>query len=204
MRSNVDDVLKRNQNPEKRANDFIRELTLDLGTVKSELTAVTADEHRSRRQLDELKTEMNKMEKYAVKSLEYGKEDEARVFLRKKSDIERKAEIVQQQYRDKLEKTEKLKQIYEKLASDILDVASRFSNLKGDDMIAKTKGKMSELKQIEDDVLRAIYEAEALAELRKGPNNGELVDEYFDTIGAKGKESSEDELSRLKKRMNKE
>jgi len=203
MLSNVNNVLG-DQHSDNRAKDYVRELTRDLGAAKSELSALTANDQRVRRQLDEMTSEMDKMEKYAVKSLEYGKEDEARMFLSKKADIGVKVELLQLQNKDKKEQIVQLTQIYEKLANDIHEVVSRISNLNAKSSLAKTKETISKLDEIEDDVIRAIYEAEALVELRKGTTDGDSIDDYFNSSGVIKADFPEDELSLLKKRLNKE
>ncbi|MDS8922873.1 PspA/IM30 family protein, partial [Streptococcus pneumoniae] len=73
--------------PEKMIDQYLRDLNSDLGKVKSETAAIMAAEKRERRELDEVKKEMDDMQRYAVKALEAGNEDDARKFLQRKAEL---------------------------------------------------------------------------------------------------------------------
>jgi phage shock protein A len=87
MTSNIHAMLDKAEDPEKMIDQYLRDLNSDLGKVKSETAAIMAAEKRERRELDELKKEMDDMQRYAVKALEANNEDDARKFLQRKAEL---------------------------------------------------------------------------------------------------------------------
>lgn len=84
MASNMNALLDKAENPEKMIDQYMRNVNSDLGKVKAETASVMAEEQRSKRALNECSAEIEKMQRYAVKALEAGNEDDARKFLEKK------------------------------------------------------------------------------------------------------------------------
>ncbi|SDY13671.1 phage shock protein A [Evansella caseinilytica] len=215
MASNINTLLDKADNPEKLVDQYLKELAIDFGKVKSEMTAMQMNKQRLKRQLDEYRADSNRMQLYAVKALENNEEEEARKFLEKKAALTDKAVELQNQYDGVCTSTEQMQQMYEKLAGDIRDLEARRNLLKGRAAAARTKGKLSEtgsslhhtmstFNRMEDDVNRALYEAEALAKLRSG--SAFDIDDEFTEIAEKEKQgnSVEDELALLKKQVNKD
>src|SRR5690554_4467308 len=85
MSSNINALLDKAENPEKMIDQYLRNLNRDLGKVKSETASVMAEEQRAKRGLDECQSDIEKMEKYAMKALEAGNEADARKFLERKA-----------------------------------------------------------------------------------------------------------------------
>ena len=74
MASNINALLDKAEDPEKMIDQTLRNLTKDLGEVKKETAAVMADEQRCKRELDEVNSEITKMQAYAEKALLAGNE----------------------------------------------------------------------------------------------------------------------------------
>ena len=87
MSSNMNALLDKAEDPEKMIDQYLRNLNSDLGKVKAETASIMAEEQRAKRVLDECKEDIDKMEKYAVKALEAGNDDDARKFLERKSNL---------------------------------------------------------------------------------------------------------------------
>ena len=87
MSANINSLLDKAENPEKMIDQCLRNLNSDLGKVKSETAAIMAEDQRSKRALDEVNAEIDKMQQFAVKALEAGNENDARKFLEKKSSL---------------------------------------------------------------------------------------------------------------------
>ena len=87
MSSNINALLDRAEDPEKMIDQYLRNLNSDLGKVKSETASIMAEEQRVKRSLDECKSDIDKMQNYAIKALEAGNDDDARKFLEKKASL---------------------------------------------------------------------------------------------------------------------
>lgn len=213
MASNINALLDKAENPEKMIDQYLRNLNKDLGKVKSETASVMAEEQRSKRELNECQDEMEKMERYAMKALEVGNEGDARKFLEKKGTLAAKLTELQTAYQLASSNSQQMKEMHDKLVSDIGELESRRSMLKAKWSVAKTQERMNKLgssmsysegsisafERMEEKVNRALDEANAMAELNAGPKDdiADLTAKYDD------KSSGVDaELAALKAKMN--
>ena len=96
MASNINALLDKCEDPEKMIDQYLRNAEKDLGNVKAETASVMAEETRAKRVLDECSEEIEKMQKYAVKAVEAGNDNDARQFLTKKKQLEEKKVSLQQ------------------------------------------------------------------------------------------------------------
>lgn len=212
MASNINALLDKAENPEKMIDQYLRNLNKDLGKVKSETASVMAEEQRSKRELNECQDEMEKMERYAMKALEVGNEGDARKFLEKKGTLAAKLTELQTAYQLASSNSQQMKEMHDKLVSDIGELESRRSMLKAKWSVAKTQERMNKLgssmsysegsisafERMEEKVNRALDEANAMAELNAGSKDdiADLTAKYDD------KSSGVDaELAALKVKM---
>ncbi|MCP1181638.1 PspA/IM30 family protein [Paenibacillus sp. 1781tsa1] len=185
MKANVNHMLSRAEDPEKSVNEYMRNLSSDLGQVKAETTAVLSDESRAKRALDECSAEVKKLQRYAEKSAESGDEDKARNFLEKKVKLADKLNELQAAYERASAKAKMMKHMNDKLVADLGQLEARYAELKGRMADAKAQQQANErnasagraesaLKAMEDKANQALNEAEALAELRAGAQEDDL------------------------------
>src|SRR5690625_2217288 len=179
MASNIHGLLDKAENPEKMIDQYLRNLNRDLGSVKAETASVMAEEQRSKRLLEECKSDVEKMEGYAMKALEAGNEGDARKFLERKSQHTTNLAQLEQAYELAANNASQMRQMHDKLVADIKELESRQSMLKAKWSVAKTQERMNKLGssvtdanntasafgRMEDRVNRALDEANAMAEL---------------------------------------
>ncbi|MDG0872902.1 PspA/IM30 family protein [Paenibacillus thiaminolyticus] len=215
MASNVNALLDKAEDPEKTIDQYMRSLHQDLGKVKAEAASMLADEGRALRELDECNAEIRKLQRYAEKSVEAGKEEEARKFLERKAALAGKQSELQAAYDRASANAAKMKQMQDKLVSDIGRLEARHAELKGKLAAAKMNSGGSSLGDVNSsfDVLeekanRALDEAMALAELRAGSKEDDLDDliaqlEKNMRNNVNPPTNAEDELAALKEKWNK-
>ncbi|PSL41529.1 phage shock protein A (PspA) family protein [Planomicrobium soli] len=226
MASNINAMLDKAENPEKMIDQYVRDLNSDLGKVKAETAAIMAAEKRERRELEELQKEINDMQRYAVKALEAGNEDDARKFLQRKVELTEKERDRKTAVELASANTVQMRQMHGKLESDIGELESRRAELKGRAAVAKAQKKMNDLHssvsstgarmsafdQMEEKINFELDEAMALAELRKSSELDikDLASKYDDNTSAdKDSESLkdginvDDELAALKSQVSK-
>ncbi|MBD8067898.1 PspA/IM30 family protein [Bacillus sp. PS06] len=170
MASNISPLLEKAEKPEQLLNEYLRTISIDLRQVNAEMTTMIEQEKRAKRLLDDCKAEINKFERYAMKSIEDGNDEGARKFLEKKAEATNKSVVLQQAYETAMINTSQLKQINDKLTTDLTDLQSRANTLKNKTILTKTKSSAnttSKFEHLEEQVERELAEAEALAELRK-------------------------------------
>ncbi len=212
MSSNINALLDKAEDPEKMIDQYLRDLNRDLGKVKSETASIMAAEKRATRELEECQSDIVNMQKYAVKALEAGNEDDARKFLSKKAEYTAKEIDLKTAKELASANTVQMRQMHDKLVSDIGELESRRSILKGKAAVAKTQKKVNEFTssvggasrsisafdRMEARINQELDEASAMAELNKG--TGEDINDLtskYDTDS-----QVENELAALKAQVN--
>ena len=213
MLSNINALLDKAEDPEKMIDQCLRNLNGDLGKVKSETASVMAEEQRAKRTLDECTSEIDKMQKYAIKALEANNEDDARKFLEKKSELAKKETQLREAYNIASANATQMRQLHDKLVSDINELEGRKAMLKGKMAVAKTQERINKIgssmnsanksisafDRMEEKVNKAFDEANAMAELNASPKDDikDLTAKYDNDTNV------EDELAALKAKLNK-
>lgn len=208
MSSNINALLDKAENPEKMIDQYMRNLNSDLGKVKAETASVMAEEQRAKRALNECSAEIEKMQNYAVKALEAGNDDDARKFLEKKASLSEKERELQQAYSLAASNALRMREMHDKLVSDIGELEARKTMIKSKMAVAKTQERLNKIgssvsganrsisafNRMEDKVERALDEANAMAELNAAPKDdiNDLTAKYD------SRPDVEDELAALK------
>ena len=218
MSANINSLLDKAENPEKMIDQCLRNLNSDLGKVKSETAAVMAEDQRSKRALDEVNAEIDKMQQFAVKALEAGNENDARKFLEKKSSLSAKQQELQQSYDLAHTNAENMRAMHDKLVKDINELESRRDMIKGKMAVAKTQERMNKMVSgLNGNSSIAAFdrmEAKANAALDKAndltakysSNTAQVDDELAALKASLGQQDTtavDDELAALKANLNK-
>ena len=131
MSININSLFQKSEDPEKTIDDYMRKLNDDLGKVKAETSSVVAAEQRAKRALDECAAEITKLKRYAEKSAADGNEAGARTFLEKKAVHSEKLQQLQTAYDVAASNASQMKQLQDKLVSNIGELEARRAALKG-------------------------------------------------------------------------
>ncbi len=212
MTSNINALLDKAEDPEKMIDQYLRDLNSDLGKVKSETAAIMAAEKRERRELAENEKEIDDMQRYAVKALEADNEADARKFLQRKAELTEKVTDKETAVKLAAANTQQMRQMHDKLESDIGELESRRSELKGKASVAKTQKRMNDFAssvdgagerisafdKMEQKINQELDEANAMSELNKSSGNDikDLTSKYDSDS------SVDDELESLKAGIN--
>lgn len=209
--ANVNAVIDSMEDPEKMIDQYLRDMMEDLAEVKQNTAGVMAEETRAKREVDQNEAEVNKYNELAKKALEAGNEDDARIFLSKKQEIESVGAGLATSYASAHENAVKMRQMHDKLAKDIETLRQRRSMIKGKMSVAKAQEKLNDVsenvtrsesamgsfKRMEDKANRMLDEANAMSELNSEPVDSAkaLEEKYASQTSA----AVEDELERMKK-----
>ncbi|REK74250.1 PspA/IM30 family protein [Paenibacillus paeoniae] len=204
MSSNVNAGLNRSEDPIKALNEYMRGLNSDLGKVNAEMASMLADESRARRELDECRAEIRKLQRYAEKMVQDGRDDEALRFLEMKAAEAKKEMTLQFAYETTAANVQRMRQLQDKLSADIGVLEARALEAKGRLTAAQAQHNTSgaALKAVEDKAEQAYYEALAIAELQK--DEGSDLDERFAELEREQDKAEDpvDELAELKNKLN--
>ncbi|QIW82125.1 PspA/IM30 family protein [Bacillus tequilensis] len=213
MSANMNALLDKAENPEKMADQYLRNMNSDLSKVKAETAAVMAEEQRTKRELRECQADMEKMESYAMKALQAGNEGDARTFLERKTTLESKLSELQTANQMAAANAAQMRKMHDKLVSDIGELEARKNMIKAKWAVAKTQDRMNKLGasvsgasqsmsafgRMEDKINKALDQANAMAELNSAPQDD--IDDLTAKYDTAGSSQVDDELAALKAKM---
>ena len=215
MTANVNALLDKAEDPEKMIDQYLRNMESDFAKVKAETASIMAQEKSSKRKLDECDAEIAKMGEYAKKAVAAGNDNDARQFLTKKNELTQKREVLAKDYELAQANSEKMRQMHDKLESDISAMKSKRDMLKAKVKVAETQKKINEMgaglesagnnaaafARMEDKVNKMLDEADAVNELNKSASANDIsnLTSKYDTV-ASGSDV-DDELAALKAEM---
>ena len=214
MSSNINALLDKAEDPEKMIDQCLRNLNSDLGKVKSETASIMAEEQRAKRVLEDCEEEIAKMQTYAVKALEANNENDARKFLEHKASLSAKLPGLKEAYELAHNNANHMRQMHDKLVSDIKELESRKDMIKGKLAVAKTQERINKMSssvasannsmasfaKYEEMADRALDKANAMAELNRSSSNQTIEDLAKKYVSDT---SIDDELAALKASLNK-
>ena len=165
---------------------YIALLESQLGEIKAEKEAVVVLEKRKKREVLECEDTVDKFQRYVDKSLAANKQGDAKRFMAEKENAEKKLDILRKEYTLIADSNNKMLQMDEKLLNDINELKARKEEIKNK-LSASTTGASvnSKLDEMSKKADRAVFEAEALAELNNGSykNNENISDmSIFDEL----------------------
>ena len=212
VKANVNELLDKAEDPSKMVDQYLRDLTEDLAEVKKETAGVMAEEARTKRLVEENNEEIARYDGLARKALSAGNEDDARVFLKKKQDLVTKGQGLQEAYDAAHENAVKMRQMHDKLVSDINELNARRETIKAKAAVAKTQEKVNEITSGSEKAAGAMsafdrMEARVDASLDRANAEAELNREPVDEVSElEAKYAISDaevdvELARLKEEM---
>lgn len=213
MKANINALLDKAEDPAKMVDQYLIDLNQSLAEVKRETAGVIAEEKRTARLVEQNASESARMESLAKKALQAGNEDDARTFLAKKQQIDATGEELKRAADAAHANADKMRQMHDKLVSDIDNLKTRRETIKAKAAVAKTQNRVNGLvgtdkaegaidafNRMEAKVDRDLDTAEAMTELNEQPvDDAEALERKY--AGAANDAAVDDELARLKSEM---
>ena len=134
IRSNINDLIARAENPEKMLTQIIEDMRRQLAQAKQEVAVAIADERKLRAQFEETRSQAQEWERRARLAIREGRDDLARQALVRGQEHAQHATELEAQWQKHRAETEKLKDSLRQLNAKI-EEAKRKKNL----LIAKQK-----------------------------------------------------------------
>lgn len=214
MSANINALLDKAEDPEKMVDQTLRNLNNDLAKVKEETAEVMANESKAKRDLDEVNAEIARMQSYAEKAVMAGNDADATRFLSEKNKLVAKQATLQQVYDVAAANAMKMRQMHDKLVTDISELESRRDAIKAKIKLAKAQQDINKMtskfgdssssfaafQRIEDKADAMLDIANATSELNSTSASSE-VDNLSAKYDASPDAAVQDELAALKAKM---
>jgi len=134
IKSNINDLISRAENPEKMLNQIILDMRDQLSKAKREVASAIADERKLKSQLDTEVKQARDWQHRAMLAVKEDRDDLAKQALMRQKEHTDRAHVLQQTWEAQASETEKLKGSLRQL-NDKIEEAKRKRNL----LIAKQK-----------------------------------------------------------------
>ncbi len=128
IKSNINDLISRAENPEKMLNQIILDMRDQLAKAKREVAAAIADERKLRAQLDDEVKQTRQWEHRAMLAVKEGRDDLAKQALMRQAEHAERGAAIDETWRSQATETEKLKGSLRQL-NDKIEEAKRKRNL---------------------------------------------------------------------------
>ena len=128
IKSNINDLISRAENPEKMLNQIILDMRDQLAKAKREVAAAIADERKLRASLDSEVKQMRQWEHRAMLAVKEGRDDLAKQALVRQQEHAERAASLDGTWKSQAAETEKLKGSLRQL-NDKIEEAKRKRNL---------------------------------------------------------------------------
>lgn len=209
MKSNINAMMDKMENPAKMIDQTLLDARENLAEIKKETAGLMADARNASRAVDDCQKQIDEYKLAATNALKAGNETDARTLLAKKQQYEEQMITLQKTKAMADENEAKMRQMHDKLISDISALETRRDSIKATVAIAKAqqhvnkvvaggdkaKGSMEAFDRMEKKANKMLDAAQAEAELNAGSSEDDLVDKY--TTGANSS-SVDDELAAMK------
>jgi phage shock protein A len=210
MKSNINALLDKCEDPAKMIDQYLIDLKENLAEVKKETAGIIAIEKQCARQFDENEAGIKKFQDLAKKAVDSGNDGDARVFIGKYKELEGKSPNLESNRNTAAENAAHMRAMHDKLVEDIQALEGRKAQIKSTVAIAKTTEKLNKIgdptgkasaiggkfSDMEEKANRMLDEAQAKIELNTPAESAadSLAKEYSKATDG----DIEEELKRLK------
>lgn len=212
MKSNINALLDKAEDPEKMADQLLRNTREQFAEVKSQTASVMADAARAQRDAASCQADIERYSKAAQNALVAGNEGDARKLIAQKQKLEEKYTALKESADLADANAQKMRAMYDKLAGDIETLEARKDAIKAKAAAAKaqqsinrmvsslpdTNTSLEAFDRMEAKADRALDAARAEADLNASSSSDDLADKYS---GSGSDSSVESELEAMKKQL---
>lgn len=137
--SNVNALLDKVEDPAKLVDQYLINAKRDLAECKKETAGVMAAEKQAQRAYEDCKNDIDKYMNAARNAVKAGNNDDARRLLESKQRLEAQLPQLEKNYQAAAKSSADIRDVYNKLVSDINDLEARKNTVKGTVAVAKAQ-----------------------------------------------------------------
>ena len=213
IKANIKVLLEKQEEIEKMIDQYLEDMMKDLAEVKQSTAEVMAEETRTKRLVEQNEAEVAKYNEFAKKALMAGNEEDAKIFINKKQELENVGAGLMTAYAAAHENAIKMRQMHDKLTADIEALRARRQVIKSKIKVAKTQetlneatqatkkiaGAKSAFERMEATASNMREESNAMAEHNMAPiDEAKALEEKYASMGTA---SVDDELKKMKEEL---
>ncbi|WP_286638151.1 PspA/IM30 family protein [Faecalibaculum rodentium] len=212
MKSNINALLDRAEDPEKMADQMLRNTREQFAEVKAQTASVMADAAKANRDAADCQADIARYQKAVENALISRNEGDAKKLIAQKQKLEEKYKALQQAADLANANADKMRQMYDKLASDIETLETRKDAIKAKTAAAKaqqsinrlvsglpdTNSSLEAFDRMDARASKQLDAAMAEAQLNETSSSEDLAEKYS---GSGSDVSVDSELEEMKKKL---
>lgn len=212
MKSNINALLDRAEDPEKMTDQMLRNTREQFAEVKAQTASVMADAAKANRDAADCQADIARYQKAAENALISRNEGDAKKLIAQKQKLEEKYKALQQAADLANANADKMRQMYDKLASDIETLETRKDAIKVKTAAAKaqqsinrlvsglpdTNSSLEAFDRMDARASKQLDAAMAEAQLNETSSSEDLAEKYS---GSGSDVSVDSELEEMKKKL---
>lgn len=212
MKSNINALLDRAEDPEKMADQMLRNTREQFAEVKAQTASVMADAAKANRDAADCQADIARYQKAVENALISRNEGDAKKLITQKQKLEEKYKALQQAADLANANADKMRQMYDKLASDIETLEARKDAIKAKTAAAKaqqsinrlvsglpdTNSSLEAFDRMDARASKQLDAAMAEAQLNETSSSEDLAEKYS---GSGSDVSVDSELEEMKKKL---
>ena len=212
MKSNINALLDRAEDPEKMADQMLRNTREQFAEVKAQTASVMADAAKANRDAADCQADIARYQKAAYNDITSSHEGDAKKLIAQKQKLEEKYKALQQAADLANANADKMRQMYDKLASDIETLETRKDAIKAKTAAAKaqqsinrlvsglpdTNSSLEAFDRMDARASKQLDAAMAEAQLNETSSSEDLAEKYS---GSGSDVSVDSELEEMKKKL---
>lgn len=212
MKSNINALLDRAEDPEKMADQMLRNTREQFAEVKAQTASVMADAAKANRDAADCQADIARYQKAVENALISRNEGDAKKLIAQKQKLEEKYKALQQAADLANANADKMRQMYDKLASDIETLEARKDAIKAKTAAAKaqqsinrlvsglpdTNSSLEAFDRMDARASKQLDAAMAEAQLNETSSSEDLAEKYS---GSGSDVSVDSELEEMKKKL---
>ena len=212
MKSNINALLDRAEDPEKMADQMLRNTREQFAEVKAQTASVMADAAKANRDAADCQADIARYQKAAENALISRNEGDAKKLIAQKQKLEEKYKALQQAADLANANADKMRPMYDKLASDIETLETRKDAIKAKTAAAKaqqsinrlvsglpdTNSSLEAFDRMDARASKQLDAAMAEAQLNETSSSEDLAEKYS---GSGSDVSVDSELEEMKKKL---
>lgn len=177
MSANINSLLTgaEEKNAGKLLEKYLNDARANLEELKSETSAIIADEMAAARRVNANSEEIAKYDRYAEQAVLAGNDEDARKFLDAKSQLTAKKADLENAYQMAKDNSDKMRQMTRKLMDDIASAEGKMVELRAKLSVAEHKEKMDDL----------MHKVAGRTDMTGFENMMEAVQKRIDSVDAK-------------------
>lgn len=177
MSANINSLLTgaEEKNAGKLLEKYLNDARANLEELKSETSAIIADEMAAARRVNANSEEIAKYDRYAEQAVLAGNDEDARKFLDAKSQLTAKKADLENAYQLAKDNSDKMRQMTRKLMDDIASAEGKMVELRAKLSVAEHKEKMDDL----------MHKVAGRTDMTGFENMMEAVQKRIDSVDAK-------------------